>query len=89
MKDYTNNNQQNLIAVIHYLAKDYLKPRSVQNVIDGTGLSRDTVFRTLWNLEKAGWEREESGVYTIACEFTKLADAARDALIQLFREHLG
>lgn len=86
-KDYTNINQQTLISMVKLMSADYLTPLTVQQAAEKLNVSRDAAFRTLWNLEAAGWVEQAGGGYRIAGEFTRYADAARDTIIKLFKAH--
>lgn len=87
--DYNNENQQNLISAMTFLAEDYFTPKNIQEVADGLGVSRNIAFRTLWNLEKAGWAEEVNGGYRLAPKLTKLAESARHSLNKLIKTHLS
>jgi DNA-binding IclR family transcriptional regulator len=86
-KDYTNVNQQTLVSVITLMSEDYLTPVTVAAVSERLNITRDAAFRTLWNLEAAGWVEEAGGGYRIAGIFSRFADKARDAVFTLVKEH--
>lgn len=87
---YANQSQTNLIATMEYLgaSANLLIPRTLAEITEGTGASRDQVFRTLATLEGAGWVEKLAGGYVLSPDMTKLADRLRLRLLDLTRRHL-
>ena len=87
-RDYTNDNQQNLMRVIEYLAQDILIPKSQQELAEVLDLSKDKVFRTLWNLEEQGWVEASAGGYRLSPRMTRISDQLRLAVADVIRKHI-
>jgi len=87
---YANQSQTTLICVVEYLgaSANLLSPRTLADIVEGTGASRDQAFRTAANLEKAGWIDRVSGGYVLSPNLTRLADRLRLKLLDLARRHL-
>lgn len=88
--DYTNGSQQCLVAVVEHLSRNLLNAQSVADTAAALcpAFQKDAVFRTLWNLEKAGWAVKAGAGYTLSPDLTKLADRLRLTLIETHRKYL-
>lgn len=87
-RTYTNDNQQNLMRVIEYLAQDILIPKSQQELAEVLDLSKDKVFRTLWNLEEEGWVEASAGGYRLSPRMTIISDRLRLAVADTLRKYI-
>lgn len=81
LADYTSSSQGNLIRVVEVLAEG-LNPLSIAEICNRLGLSKNTVFRTLWNLGKVGWVEREGELYKLSQRLPKLGDKYINHLIE-------
>lgn len=88
-RSYTNENQQNICRVVEYLSEDILQPKTLKEVHEALGLSRDQAFRTLWNLKDRGWVEETARGYRLSPRIVRIADNLRLAVADTLREYLG
>ncbi|MBF0487868.1 MAG: hypothetical protein HQK98_06880 [Nitrospirae bacterium] len=89
--NYSNESQQTLIKVVEYLAMDVLEPRALKDIQEGLGISKDTAFRTIWNLKDLGWVEESAiiGGYRLSPQMINIADRLRLAIGDLIRKYQG
>ena len=91
---YVNGSQQALLAIVERLSSSPLEPLTVERIalskpLAGELLSRDQVFRTLKNLELAGWaEQTPGGGWRLTPHVTQLAERFRVALADTYRLYL-
>jgi len=88
-RTYTNENQQNLCSVVEYLSEDIIQPKTLKEIHEALGLSRDQAFRTMWNLKDRGWVEETARGYRLSPRIVKIADRLRLAVADTLREYLG
>ncbi len=87
-RQYNNENQQNLVRIFEYLAQDILAPKTVGEVSDALGLSKDQVFRTLWNLVSAGWVEESARGYRVGPRVITYGERLRLAVADTLTKYL-
>lgn len=90
-RDYANQSQMNLIAIVDYLGRreNLLRPVSIKDVTEVLpSINRDAAFRTLQTLAQAGWVENLGAGYMLSPDLTRLADRLRLRLIELNRLYL-
>ncbi|TAN62559.1 hypothetical protein EPN18_04495 [bacterium] len=87
-RQYTNENQQTLIRVVRYLSQDILQPKTLKELTEALNLSRDVAFRTIWNLQDAGWVEEGAYGYRLSPAITTIADRLRQAVADTLKKYL-
>jgi len=87
--DYTNDSQQNLLAILTFLGHSPLEAKTLAEVETFTGLSKDQAFRTLWNLEHAGWVEKSGQGYRLAPRLTEFSERLRRDIAELADRYLG
>ena len=86
---YLNHSQQTLLRVLGFLIERPVEDISTARLMEQVGLPRDQAFRAMENLRYAGWaERTPDGRHRLSPKITRLAECARVAIQQLYREHL-
>jgi len=87
---YLNSSQQCMAACVDALSRSLLIPQTLADLVAALqpDYNRDTVFRTLWNLEKCGWVVKLGGGYLLSPDLTKLSDRLRLQLIEVGRAYL-
>lgn len=86
--DYTNGSQQNLMALVECLGRHVLDPQPIGALVNETGLSRDQVFRALWNARQAGWADETAAGWHLSPHLTQFSDRLRLTIAQAHRTYL-
>lgn len=88
---YVSAPAQLLLRVIEELSLRPLEPSSAASIVENLGeSSRDQVFRSLKNLEHAGWaEQTPAGLWRLTDRPTLMAERVRLALADFLRRHLG
>ena len=87
-RDYTNDNQVNLIRVVEYMAQDILTAKTLKELHEVLEISRDQAFRTLWNLRERGWVEESAGGYRLSPRLTVISDRLRLAVADTIRNYI-
>ena len=87
-RDYTNDNQVNVIRVVEYMAQEILLPKSQKELGEALGISKDQAFRTLWNLKERGWVEEVGGAYRLSPGLTIISDRLRLAVADTIRKYI-
>ncbi len=87
-RTYVNDNQQALMRVLEYLAQDILIPKTQKEISEALGLSRDVVFRTLWNLQDREWAEECAQGWRISPKLVHIAERLRLALADVLKKYL-
>lgn len=87
-RQYVNENQQTAMKIVEYLSQDILMPKTMKELMDALGLSRDVTFRTLWNLQDREWIEECASGYRLAPKVVQFAERLRLALADTIRKYL-
>ena len=87
-RQYVNDNQQTMMKIIEYLAQDILMPKTQKEIMEAMGISRDVVFRTLWNLQDREWAEECAQGWRISPKLVHIAERLRLALADTLRKYL-
>lgn len=87
--DYTNGSQQLVFAIVEYLSRHFLDPQPLPAIVEALGASRDSVFRALWNMQRAGWARQTGGNWELDVSLTVLAERMRLAVAEILNHRLG
>ncbi len=82
-EQYLVTAQQALIDIVEALAGDPLRYKSVQALMETTGLPRDAVFRALQNLAWRGWAESENAAWRLAPALVGIAEGLRLAIGEL------
>lgn len=86
---YHITSQQTLILVVHALANEPLKSHAVASLAEQLDIGRDSVFRTLKNLEIAGWARQgETGGWSLGVSLCQISERLRQALNDIHKLYL-
>lgn len=90
MPDYTNESQQVLMRIMDYLIVHVLQPKTAGEIQEALDLAKDTTFRALWNMLRAGWvEKTPQGGYLVSPRITTASDRFRISLIELSEKYLN
>ncbi len=87
-RTYVNENQQQMMKVVEYLAQDILIPKTQREIMEALGFSRDQVFRTLWNLKDREWVEELAQGHRLAPKIVMISDRLRLAVADTLRKYL-
>lgn len=87
-RKYTNENQQNIMRVVEYMAEDILSAKTQKELMDALGMSRDQTFRTCWNLTDRGWIEESARGYRLSPRLTIISDRLRLAVADTLRTYM-
>lgn len=86
---YLSTSQQQLLAVYLRLCEQPLFLLSPAALAEATGHSRDQVYRSLKNLERAGLAEQAGSEWRVAPQAARLSERVRLALADLHRSYLG
>ena len=87
--DYTITSQKTLISIVEALGREPLAGVTVKSLADDLDRSRDAVFRTLKNLEAAGWARQSAtDAWSLDVAITLVSERLRQALAEAHRTYL-
>lgn len=93
--DYRSDPQQTLLRVIEAMARYPLMPAAVVHLVElvnrrEPAVSRDQVFRALWNLGLADWAAEVPGVgWRLTPRAAQLSERFRLAIADVHRQYLA
>ena len=86
---YSSAPQQNVVAVVEALAQWPLPGLGKTALAEKVGISQDQAYRTLKNLEIAGWaEPAPTGGWRLTPRLASIADRFRIAIADLHRAYL-
>lgn len=88
---YRSDGQQRILAALESLAERPFLAVGAEELADRIGCTRDAAYRTLRNLELAGWVGRPNGASTfrLAPKATRLSEGVRAAFSAELREYLG
>lgn len=87
--DYTSEPQQAVLTLIESLARAWPQGQTVAMLQQETGLSRDQVFRGLWNLQKADWADQLPTGWILSPHAAQVSERIRLALHRLHTTYLA
>lgn len=86
---YKNDGQQRLVAVVEALAENLIEGRTASEVGEAIETSAVQAFRTLKNLEIAGWaEQLSTGYWRLSPTVTRISDRVRQTLADYHHRYL-
>jgi len=86
---YRNDTQQQLITLVHAMARTWPEQSSVAALSQETGLTRDQVLRTAANLAIGGWAEQRDSGWTLTPALTQISERLRLSIAQLHHRYLG
>ena len=88
---YLSDGQQRILAALEALAERPLVAVGADELAGRIGCTRDAAYRTLRNLEAAGWVWQPNGASTfrLAPKATRLSEGVRAAFSAELRTYLG
>lgn len=86
--DYTSEPQQALISLVEALARTWPQAQTIASLQQETGLSRDQVFRGLWNLQRGAWAEKLPQGWMLSPHVSQLSERLRLAIHTLHRTYL-
>lgn len=90
LTDYTNTSQQQLLRLLEVFGQAPLTAHTLANLVATLGdASRNQVFRTLQNLQQAGWVYQDSGgSWQLTAKLTRFSEQLRIGIADLHRHYL-
>lgn len=86
---YISTTQQQLLQLVEVLSRRMLQPTTITELVMATGQTRDKVFRTLRNLEEAGWAERMGEGWILSPTLTRMAERLRTALAAVGQRYLN
>ena len=88
---YLSEGQQRILAALESLAERPLVAVRAEELADRIDFTRDAAYRTLRNLEHAGWVLQPNGAnaFRLAPKATRLSGGIRGAFAAELRTYLG
>ena len=86
---WRSDGQQRILRAIEVLADRPLVAIRPANLAGRIGCSHDQAYRTLRNLEDAGWACAVEGGFRIGARATRLSEGVRAAFAAEIRAYLG
>lgn len=86
---YRNDTQQQLIELVHAMARSWPAPASVAALSQETGFTRDQILRTAANLAIGGWAEQRDTGWMLTPAITQISERLRLSIAQLHHGYLG
>lgn len=87
---YRVRSQQAMLAVIEALAHNPFEGMAMPQLVRALpGLTRDQIYRSVANLQLAGWAEEVSGGFRLTPKITTISQRVSLALRDLHTRYLG
>lgn len=87
--DYTNESQQNLIKITHYLATDVTRHTTIGEIAEALELTKSKVQWTLHNLRERGWAEQSGDGWRLGTAIAKISEGIRKAHADSLQRYLG
>lgn len=90
--DFTNEAQQNLIKIVHFLATDVTRATTVQELVDALGgmMTKNQIYWTLQNLLIGGWVVQEADGWKLCPDgMNKIAQKVSRGVAETVKKYLG
>lgn len=88
-QNYISSSQQGLLQLVEVLSRRLLQPTTITELVMATGQTRDRIFRTLRNLEEAGWAEKMGEGWMLSPSLTRMSERLRAALAGIGQKYLN